>query len=248
MKFLSLLVIIAALAACQGAEVAESLDAQQRSVSSIIVDTLEDLKVQMADGWPEYGIPSLAPLEISHKDMNYATGEVFANGEFDDIVVRGLNEFEIKSMEYSLLFSRIRYEFVFASLNVSTQYKADVGAGYHLARDGGAFLALENLRITGQVRYSTGIVGSNNNFRIRDLQVNISVDNVVSNIENLSKYRIMNRKLNQIVEEFIDLTINENTELIADWIDSTVTPICNELIGDRSLSDLLGLITGGGSN
>ncbi|KAL7740397.1 hypothetical protein ACLKA6_013194 [Drosophila palustris] len=245
MKSLFLLAII--VTASQGAQVVERFDAHQRSVSSIIVDTLEALKVQMVDGWEQYGIPPLAPLKISHKDFNFGSDEMFAKGEFDDLEVNGLNEFEIKVMNANLITSRVTYELLFASLNVTTKYKANMGAGYQLTRDGGAFLALENLKVFGSIKYSTGLAGSKI-FRIKEIQVNIVVDKVVSNIENLSKYRILNRKLNEIVEEFINITINENTELVADWIDSTVTPICNDLIGDRSIKDLLDIINGGGSS
>lgn len=200
--------------------------------------------MKMVDGWPEYGIPSLAPLVISHKDFNIGSEELFANGFIDSCEVNGLNGFEVVIMEPNLILSRIKYELNFGSLNVTTKYKADVGAGYHLQRDGGAFLALENLRVYGTIRYSGVISGK---FYIRDINVNIVVGNVVSEIENLSKYRIMNRKLNQIVEEFISISINENTELVADWINGAVTPIVNDAIGERSLQDLINLITGGGS-
>lgn len=203
--------------------------------------------MQMVDGWEQYGIPPLAPLKISHKDFNLGGDEMFAKGEFDDLEVNGLNEFEIKVMNSNLVLSRVTYELLFASLNVTTKYKANVGAGYQLERDGGAFLALENLKVSGVIKYTTGLGGSKI-FRIKEIQVNIVVDKVVSNIENLSKYRILNRKLNEIVEEFINITINENTELVADWIDNTVTPICNDLIGDRSIKDLLDIINGGGSS
>lgn len=271
MKSLTLLVIIGALVACQGAEIVDRLNgklkdkanrkegikflylftlfspaANQRSVSSIITDGLEALKVQMVDGWPQYGIPSLVPLEISHKDFNIGSEELFANGFIDSCEVHGLNGFDIIKMEVNMIRSRITYEFNFGSLNVTTQYKADVGAGYHIERDGGAFLALENLRVYGVIKYSTGIVTGN--LQIKEINVNFEVGNVVSQIENLSKYRIMNRKLNEIVEEFINITINENTELVADWINDAATPVVNDLIGDRSLQDLINLIVGGGSS
>lgn len=214
-------------------------------MGSIITDVLEALKVQMVDGWPEYGIPSLAPLVISHKDFSIGSDELFANGFIDGCEVNGLNGFEIVVMEPNLILSRIKYELNFGSLNVTTQYKADIGASYHIERDGGAFLSLENLRVYGTIKYSTGVIGGR--FYIKDINVNVVVGNVVSQIENLSKYGIMNRKLNQIVEEFINITINENTELVADWINESVTPIVNDLIGERSLQDLINLITGSGN-
>ncbi|EDW03222.1 uncharacterized protein LOC6562783 [Drosophila grimshawi] len=248
MKSLSLVVILLALGIVQANKVPEIYAGQSRSASSIIVDALEAIKVQMVEGWPQYGIPPLAPLEIHHKDFNYETGEMHANGALDDVIVSGLNEFEIVKMSVNLPLSRITMEFNFASLNLTTKYKADVGAGWQMARDGGAFLALEDLNISGQIRYSTGLVGSNNYLRIKGIQLQIVVGNVVSNIENLSKYRIVNRKLNEIIEEFINLTINDNVDFVTEWIDSTVTPACNNLIGDRTLKDIIDLIGGGGGN
>ncbi|XP_064542149.1 uncharacterized protein LOC135431129 [Drosophila montana] len=245
MKFFSLVAIVLALAACQGAEMSEPLAAQSRSVSSIIVDTLESCKLRMVEGWPQYGIPPLAPLEIPHKHFNFGTGELHATGALDGLVVRGLNEFEIRVMSANLFLSNIKFELHFASLNLTTQYEAEVDAGYQMARNGDAFLALEDLNMSGQIKYATGVLGSSNNLRIKEIQLNLVAGNVVSNIENLSKYRILNRKLNDIVEEFISLTINENTDFVADWVDSTVTPICNDLIGDRSIKDILDLIGGG---
>ncbi|XP_064542147.1 uncharacterized protein LOC135431128 isoform X1 [Drosophila montana] len=248
MKSLSLVAIILALAACQAAKLAEPLSdipAPLNAIDNIIVDALESCKLRMVEGWPQYGIPPLAPFEIQHKDFNFGTGELHATGALDGLVVRGLNEFEIRNMSVNPILSRIKFELQFASLNLTTQYEAQVDAGYQVARNGGAFLALEDLNMSGQIKYATGVLGSSNNLRIKGIELNIVAGNVVSNIENLSKYRILNRKLNDIVEEFISLTINENTDLVADWVDSTVTPICNDLIGDRSIKDILDLIGGG---
>lgn len=213
-------------------------------MDSIIVDTLEKVKVQMVKGWPQYGIPPLAPFEIEHKEFDLDAGSMHAKGAVDGLAVHGLNEFEVRVMNTNLILSRLKFEFNFASLNVTTQYKADVGANYRMARDGGAFMALEDLNISGHIKYSTGIVGSNNFLRIKEINVNVVTGNVVSNIENLSKYRILNKKINEVIEEFINLTINDNTEFFAEWLDSTVTPICNDLIGERTIKDIIDIITG----
>ncbi|XP_030377318.1 uncharacterized protein LOC115626181 [Scaptodrosophila lebanonensis] len=241
MKFLGLTLLIIGFAGCQSAEVAQALEAQSRSISSMIVDTLEAMKIQMEEGWPQYGIPPMAPLVLNHKELNFDS----ANGEFDNIVIQGLNEFEIVSLKTSPLLSRMTFEFNFASLNVTTNYKADIGSSSRMQRNGGAFLALEDLNIDGQIKYSLGVISGN--VKIKDIKILIKVGNVVSNIENLSKYRILNRKLNEVVEEFITLTINDNTDFVAEWIDTTATPVMNDLIGDKSLADILGIINGGGS-
>ncbi|XP_068150865.1 uncharacterized protein [Drosophila tropicalis] len=240
MKFLAVF-LIALLASCHGAEVAESLAAQERSVSSNIVDGLEALKIVMENGSEKHNIPVVSPLKLEQRQFSFSTGELSANGEVQDFTLEGLSAYDIVVMKTNLILSRIDYELNFPSLNLTTQYKADVGSGYRLEREGGAFLALEDLNISGRISYSLGVISGE--LSVKSINVYVKVGKVVSEIENLSKYRIFNNKLNQIIEEFITLSINDNTDWLANYINELVTPMCNNLIDGRSLSDILGLLT-----
>ncbi|XP_017108751.2 uncharacterized protein [Drosophila bipectinata] len=234
-------VLILAVASCKGAEIAEPLAAQDRSFSSVLLEFIdEDLRSFLQTGGG--GVPVLAPLKASHKSLDISSGEFKIKGEVEDFVLQGLDGYEIVIMNLDLFRSRLTFELNFPSVNITTQYKADVGSGYSIQRSGGAFFALENLNIQGRISYSLGVIS--NNLRVKNILVYPSVGNVKSEIENLSKYRILNRKLNEIVEEFVSLTINDNTDYAANWVDELLTPVCNDLIGDRTLSDLIAIITG----
>ncbi|XP_016961919.1 uncharacterized protein LOC108032552 [Drosophila biarmipes] len=243
MKSVFLIALILALGSCQAAEVAESLSAQDRSFSSVILEGVEAFRGVLQNGSPQYGIPVMAPMKLAQRALNFNSGEFSGTLGVEDFVLQGLDQYEVISMRMEVLRSRLSFEFLFPSVNATTNYDLDMGSGYRVQRNGGAFFALENLNIQGRINYSLGVLSSQ--LRVKDILIYVSVGNVNSQIENLSKYRIFNRKLNEVVEEFVTLTINDNTDFVASWINEQVTPICNELIGDRTLSDIIAIITGG---
>ncbi|XP_017014686.2 uncharacterized protein [Drosophila takahashii] len=243
MKSVLLIALILALGSCQGAEVAEPLSAQDRSISSVILEGFEAFRGVLQNGSPDYGIPVMAPMKMAKRSLDFSSGEFSGTLAVEDLVLQGLDQYEILVMKMDMIRSRFQFEFNFPSVNVTTQYDLDMGSGYRMKRSGGAFFALENLNIQGRISYSLGVFTSQ--LRVKDVLVYPSVGNVKSEIENLSKYRIFNRKLNEVIEEFVTLTINDNTDFVASWVDEQATPICNDLIGDRTLSDIIGIITGG---
>lgn len=219
--------------------------AQDRSVSSVALEALEAFKVVLRNGSPNHGIPVLAPATLAKRSFKFSTGEMSFEGEVENFELQGMDEYDVIIMNVDMIRGRVTFELNWASLNFTTLYKADVGSGYRVQRDGGAFFALENLNIRGRINYSLGLLS--NKLAVKDVLIYPSVGNVNSQVENLSKYRILNRKMNEVVEEFVSLTINDNTDFVAEWVSELVTPICNEMIGDRTLKDLIGIITGGGN-
>ncbi|XP_017132247.1 uncharacterized protein LOC108149307 [Drosophila elegans] len=243
MKSVLLIALIVALGSCQGAEVAEPLAAQDRSISSVILELVEEFRVVLQNGVPSYGIPVLAPMTAAKRSFEINSGEFSGTFGVEDFVLEGLDQYEVISMNMDVFRSRLTFEFLFRSLNFTTNYEVDMGSGYRIKRDGGAFFALEDLSIRGKISYSLGVLTSN--LRVKDVLIYPSVGKVNSQIENLSKYRIFNRKLNEVIEEFVTLTINDNTDFVAKWVSEQATPVCNDLIGDRTLSDIIAIITGG---
>ncbi|XP_016989625.1 uncharacterized protein LOC108051874 [Drosophila rhopaloa] len=243
MKSVLLIAIIVALASCQGAEVAEPLAVQDRSFSSVILDAVEAFRVVLQNGSPKYGVPVMAPMTAAQRSFEFNTGEFSGTFGVEDFVLQGLDQYEVKTMNMDVIRSRLTFEFDFPSVNFTTNYEMEMGSGYRVKRNGGAFFALENLNIRGRISYSLGVFTSK--LRVKDVLIYPSVGNVNSQIENLSKYRIFNKKLNEVIEEFVTLTINDSTDFVAEWVSEQVTPICNDLIGDRTLSDIIAIITGG---
>ncbi|XP_020810710.1 uncharacterized protein LOC110186015 [Drosophila serrata] len=245
MKFVLLIALILALGSCYGAEFAEPMSAQDRSLSSVALEAVESLKIVLRNGAPNHGIPVLAPAKLAHKSFKFSTGELSLDGEIEDFVLEGLDEYEVLIMNVDVFRNRVKTTIKWDNVNITTLYKADVGSGYRMQREGGAFFALKDLVIEGTINYSLGLLSKK--LAVKDILFYPTVGSVDSQIENLSKYRILNRKMNEIIEEFVSLTINDNTDFVAEWVNEFVTPICNDMIGDRSLSDIIAIITGGGN-
>ncbi|XP_037960307.1 uncharacterized protein LOC119689534 [Teleopsis dalmanni] len=249
MKFL-IVVFLALVALTTAAEFSEPLAAKERSISSQIVDAIEGAKTQMPCGFPGLGVPPMAPLKIGHKDININAGSFELEGAIDNFKLYGLNEFDIVEMKVSTITSKITFKFHFDIIHCKTVYNMLMRTGSNMKkvmnRGGNAKLALKDLTIWGTIKYSLGLIGSNG-LRLKEFKVYASLGKVVSEIEGLSNIKIINRKLNEIIEEWIMLAINDNTDNMADISNDFVVPIANEIIGERTLTDLIGLIGGGGN-
>lgn len=219
--------------------------ANDRSISSQIVDAIEAAKVQMPCGFPGLGIPPLAPLKISHKEVNINTNAIKASGEINGFRLDGLNDFDVVQFKVNALLSRVNFEFNWNHVYLNTDYEMSTSMdNFRVKRAGNAKMALKNLKVWGTIKYSLGVISGN--VKIKSFDLFVSLEEVKSEIGGLSKYNIINKKLNQVIEEWIMLAINDNTENISDVTNGYVVPMANAMIGDMSLGDLLGLVGGGG--
>lgn len=221
------------------------LPAKTRSISSQIVDAIEAAKEQMPCGFPEWGIPPLAPLKIAHQDVAIDTQGIQAFGEINNFRLDGLNDFDIVQFKVNAILSRVNFKFNWNHIYFNTDYELSTAkGGMGMKRSGPAKFALKDLTIWGVVKYNLGLISGK--LSLKELSVYVSLGEVKSEIGGLSKIPIINKKLNRIIEEWIMLSINDNTEKVAELTNDLVLPMVNDMLSDMSLSDLLGMIGGGG--
>ncbi|XP_013102618.1 uncharacterized protein LOC106083880 [Stomoxys calcitrans] len=248
MKYLLILLALMPLAMGGGEprdEVRALIEANDRSISSQIVDFIESKKQQMPCGFPGLGIPPLAPLKASHKDIHINAGSIQAHGEVNNFRMDGLDDFDIVQFKLSTLISKLTFEFNWNHVYLNTDYVMATSLdNFKVTRSGLAKFALKNLRVWGDAKYAMGIFGGT--LKLKTFNMYMSVGEVKSEIGGLSKYGIINKKLNEVVEEWVYLAINDNTDNMSDLTNGYLVPLVNNLIGDMTLSDLLGLIGGGG--
>ncbi|XP_036344996.1 uncharacterized protein LOC118754239 [Rhagoletis pomonella] len=244
MKFL-LLVMLALVAMTNSYEFQERLDGYDRSISSQVVDHIERIRAQMPCGFPGLGLGPLSPAQLSHRQIALNSDGLALAGEIDNFVLYGLDDFDIVQFKISVLTRKINFQFRWQKVHLVTDYKMDVNSGNRikLGRNGGAKFAIEDLIVVGSAKYS--IIGK---VRLREFKASATIGNVKSEIENLSQIKIVNKKLNEIIEEWILLAVNENTEEMEEMANDFVVPLANDLIGDRTLADLIALIVGGGGS
>lgn len=198
----------------------------------------------MPCGFPGLGIPPLAPLKIAHKEINIDSDALLAIGEIDNFRLYGLNDFDIVQFRIQAILRKGTFEFNWNHVYLDTDYAMTTRvSGVKMHREGHAKFALKNLRVWGNFKYSMGILGGS--IKLNNFDLYVSVGEVKSEIGGLSKYSIINKKLNQIIEEWVSLAINDNTNNIPLLTNGYLVPAVNAMIGDLSLSDILGMIGGG---
>ncbi|XP_061396176.1 uncharacterized protein LOC133331817 [Musca vetustissima] len=201
----------------------------------------------MPCGFPGLGIPPLAPLKIAHKELNIDSDALMAIGEINDFRLYGLNDFDIVQLRIQALLRKGTFEFNWNHVYLETDYVMTTKvSGVKMTRKGKAKFALKDLNIRGGFKYSMGILGGSIKLNYFDLY--ISVGEVKSEISGLSKIPIINRKLNQVIEEWVYLAINDNTENVALLTNGYLVPAVNEMIADMTLGDILGMVGGGGGS
>lgn len=204
----------------------------------------------MPCGFPGMGIPPLAPLKIGHQSLKVNIAGNSVDGEISNFILNGLNDFDIIEMSVNIILRRVRFRLVWNDVNMETDYKllAELAlmSGIKLDMGEKAKFQLKGLEIYGYIKYSLGLLGGG--IRLTEMRIEVSLKEVNSDIEGFSKYKIVNRKINEIIEEWIMLAINDNTQKMGDLCDEFVRPVANNLIGDRTIGDIIGIITGGGGS
>ncbi|KAI8121092.1 hypothetical protein CVS40_7797 [Lucilia cuprina] len=244
MKYL--LILLALMPLALAGEYEEIANAEARSISSQVVDAIEAAKEQMPCGFPGLGIPPLAPLKIAHQEIAIDNSAVQAFGEINNFRLDGLNDFDIVEFKVSPIFSRVNFKFNWNHVYFNTDYELSTARDNKgIKRSGPAKFALKDLTVWGVIKYNLGLISGK--LTLKEFSVYVSLGEVKSEIGGLSKIPIINRKLNRIIEEWFMLAVNDNTNKVAELTNSMVVPIVNDMLSDMSLSDLLGMLGGGGS-
>ncbi|TMW42869.1 hypothetical protein DOY81_012050, partial [Sarcophaga bullata] len=179
MKFF--LVLIALMPLVWAAEFQEIAEAKQRSISSSIVDAIEDFKKQMPCGVPDAGIPPLAPLKTQHQEINIDNDALSAFGEANDVFVHGLDDFDIVDFKLNAILSRINFKFNWNKILAVANYEAFSERGNKgLRREGSAKITFKDLLVRGTIKYNFGVISRK--LTLKEVKVYVSLGEVKSEI------------------------------------------------------------------
>ena len=217
--------------------------AADRSISSTVVDVIEGIRDQMPCGFPGLGIPPLAPLKIKHQSVNLDYPFLKLQGSVDNFVLNGLNDFDIAEMKVNAILSKVTFRFVFNNINVDTLYDMSLmlkkfGFTVNMIGAGPAKFAIKDMQIWGTMKYSLGVLSGK--LKLKTLEVRTHIGDVESDIEGILGEGAVNHKMNDIIEEAIELAVNENEDMITETIESVALPVVNSVLNDVALSDLIG--------
>ena len=211
------------------------------------MDAIEDFKKQMPCGVPSAGIPPLAPLKTQHQEINIDNEALTAFGEANNVFLYGLDDFDILEFKLNAILSRINFLFNWNKILAQADYEVfSEMSNKGLKREGAAKMTFKDLLVKGSIKYNLGVISRK--ITLKEVKIYVSLGEVKSEIGGLSKINIINKKLNRLIEEWIMLAINDNTDNFAEITNNMVVPFVNEMLKDMTISDLLGMAGGSGGD
>lgn len=217
---------------------------RDNALNQLVIQFLESFRESMVCANPDLGIPVLAPLKVDHLEMEIKQKLFQISGELNNLVVDGLNEFEIKHIDIKVLKLQMDFEFYFGAIRTKGKYKAKaklIGL-LPLTRFGSFRFDAKGLTVKGSA--SIGISGDK--LQIRSLTVTPALKSVRSDVKNVFLQPVVNFMFNRVVEGIVPGLINNNQQEITQLIEEQLKPMLNEMLGDISLQDLIDMVSGGG--
>ncbi|KAL7740393.1 hypothetical protein ACLKA6_013190 [Drosophila palustris] len=201
----------------------------------------EILRLQMRCGYPDRGIPVLAPAQMAFKSIDISTDSFRCQGNFTDLSIVGLDGFEFHTLQWSNIRHTIKFDMTFPRIQLkSSNYKLNF---LSLWGDGVFDLELINLRAKGSfiIRPSALTHGTH----IKSWKVDWQLGKSSSKITGiLGKNALVSKIFNQIIDEFLELLINDNPNEISQFMEQLIVPPMNSVLENLAWYEITAIILG----
>ncbi|XP_030377315.1 uncharacterized protein LOC115626178 [Scaptodrosophila lebanonensis] len=211
---------------------------------------IRKMQKQMPCGWPQYGIPPLAPLRINEADLNLERGIVETINHVFRLKIAGLDDFKIKKFKLNIFTSKITFDFLFANIDTTAQkYDTDtlidamrqLGLSVEYEGAGSLLFDLINFRVAGTLKYKLPVLWGS--AKITSLKTTITVEDVKSDITGFMGNGKINAAINRQLENAVVHGLNDNQQAISDNIENTIVPRVNKMLKGKDFWTLVDLIT-----
>jgi len=210
---------------------------------------IRKVQKQMECGWPQYGIPVLAPLRINEIDLDFEKGIFETVNNLFHLKVAGLDDFQIKKFKLNVITSKVKFDFLFQNIDTTAQkYSTDtvidalrqLGLSVEYEGSGELLFGLVNLRIAGTLKYKLPMLWGS--AKITSLKTTISLESVTSDISGFMGNGKINRAINSQLENIVVKAINDNQGTISDTIEDAIVPPVNKALKGKDFWTVVDLI------
>ncbi|XP_029718541.2 uncharacterized protein LOC109403738 [Aedes albopictus] len=217
------------------------------NLNDILVELIEQFKTIMPCGIPSLGVPALVPFELNHTEFKIdKTGLLYFDGEINELLVDDLNNFDVVNVDLQIFKLKLDFSFLFHSIKTTGQYKAQGKAlSFIPFNRGGKFgFNFNGLSLVGSVKVAL----NGDKLLVEEFKLYPTVKSVNSKFEHVFFLPLTNLIFNKIVESVVPKYLRDNQEEVSSFIESFIKPEVNNLLGDYTLEDLMGLLQGENGN
>ncbi|XP_055904603.1 uncharacterized protein LOC129940321 isoform X2 [Eupeodes corollae] len=193
-------------------------------------------------GWPDAGIPPLAPYAKKEIDFKLKKSFVELSQKFEYFRIDGLDIMLIERLKVGYMFKKyVKFNLTYPKIIISGKYFTDLFIdllkkyGVSLRYDGESQfeLMLENMNFRGSFKYDMPILFGHT--EIYNFDISVTLGNVVSKIGGIGGNGKLNRLLNDKIEEIAVHLVNTNQYDISMELEKVLVPFINEKLEGRNL-------------
>ncbi|XP_055848359.1 uncharacterized protein LOC129913617 [Episyrphus balteatus] len=214
---------------------------------------LKKLRKRMPCGFPDQGVPPLAPYRLEELKYDLKTSLVETINDIFRFKVDGLDNFKIKKFTLNIIKRRVQFNFLFKKIRLTGKYNTntlvkalnDLGVNVRYEGQGDLDFSLEKLQVSGNLKYKLPIlIGS---AKITEFYATVEVGNCKSNITGLAGEGKYNRFLNDKLESSVVSGINDNKDGVSAKIEQAFVPRVNKALKGTNFWDIWDYIFNSGS-
>ncbi|XP_030569891.1 uncharacterized protein LOC115769303 [Drosophila novamexicana] len=208
---------------------------------------VKNLMEHLPCGFPEYGIPPLAPYTNADLKIHLAQSVVDALVQFLRFRFDGLENMEIKKLKVSYTFSKkVQFHFKFKELKISSHILntdtlidllQELGLSVRYEGTGPLGFTLEDLSIQGSFKYKMPLIFGS--IKIYNFDCVVALGGVTSHIGGILGNGRFNEMVNDIIDYEVPALVNGRQKQISDRIESYFVPLVNERLKGHKVWFLL---------
>ncbi|XP_055848360.1 uncharacterized protein LOC129913619 [Episyrphus balteatus] len=223
-----------------------------RSLSSSGKNALENFVSKFPCGWPEAGIPPLAPYTKDEFvfELKKAFAEIFA--KIENFRIDGLDELLINKLKINYTFSqKVKFDVLFPKIVISGKLLSgalidlmkDYGLRIEYINQGGDFeMILENIRFQGEFKYTMPFIfGSISIYRFAG---SITLGNVITQFNGIFGKGKLKQLLEEQIEDIIVKAVNLNQNGISAKFEDDLIPFLNGKLKGYKVWSVIGAAFG----
>lgn len=217
-------------------------------LNSQVKKAIRDIVQHMPCGWPEYGIPPLAPYTNGDLKLDLKRSPIDSILQFIRFRFDGLNGMEVKKLNIKYTFKKkVQFHFNFRQLRAiaktfTTDTMADLlkqfGIAVRYEASGPLDFALDNLSFEGHFKYKMPFFFGS--IEIYKFVCIVRLGGVHSSIGGVMGNGSVNTLINDQIESIIPAVINGYQKEISDAIERNFVPRVNAALKGKKIWDVIG--------
>jgi len=217
-------------------------------IADQVREAIENIKKQMACGFPEHNIPVLAPFEHEFQSVEIEHEIVSILGNISNVFAIGADDFDIRECSFSLLKRTLTLELNLNNFHVQRgSYVLDalaLAGNRELTINGAGDVdfSIQNVNLKATAKF--GIIGG---IKLQDFNAVLNVGSVKSDITGLIGGGLPSEMINRVLEELILTTVNDHRSEISALIKEIAVPLIEKFLSEMKVTEFLTVITSKGN-